>query len=206
MSLTIICDLDSTVVDLLTPWLDAYNRDYGDSLTTADIREWDISKIVKPACGRHIFDYLAEPGLFLRAQPFTGVIDALHAIAADGHRVYIASDCFYPINAKEKMEWCHKALPFIPRDQIILGAAKHLLCADVFIDDSPGQVERYRAAWGLKPIVLTLGFPYNECIESLADVYARDWRSPDAAWHMFSDAIRECDVTLPDGRRVPSVA
>lgn len=181
----IFCDLDSTITDMHTPWLTAYNAEYDDALTVEHLTSWNIEKYVK--CGKNIYDIIARPGFFRDVRAFPGAVDGVRALSND-HEVYIVTDTFYPINAKEKMEWCAEHLPFLPRQRVILGAAKALLRGNVLIDDAPHNIVAYRSAWP-NSFICTLAFPYNEHVADVADVYARDWRTPEAAWAEIVAAV-----------------
>lgn len=202
--LTILCDLDSTLADLHNPLIAIYNREFNDRLKIADLKTWNLMDHVKPECGRLIYDrFLRTPGLFNNMKPFPGAVERLKNLVDDGHDVYIATDVFFPEHATEKLRWCQEHVPFIPRDHIVLGAPKHMLRADVLIDDSPHQVRRYRQAWGFGPLILVLAFPYNECVDGMADLRAFDWLTPEQAWNQFLYRIRCFDDSYPRERRAP---
>jgi len=57
-------DVDQVTLDLLPVWLSLYNRDYHDNLQPKDITEWGIHHLVKPSCGKRIYDYLHLPELY----------------------------------------------------------------------------------------------------------------------------------------------
>ena len=56
-------DLDSTLNNLDKVWLDRYNNDYNDNIK--EWSQWDMEKIVKPECGKKIYNYLHEKNFFL---------------------------------------------------------------------------------------------------------------------------------------------
>lgn len=52
--MTILCDVDSVVANIMPEWLRMYNEECGDALRPPDIVEWDMHKLVKPECGRKL--------------------------------------------------------------------------------------------------------------------------------------------------------
>lgn len=84
----IYVDVDGVVADLVTPWLAAYNQDYGDNLTPADIKGWNIDKYVK--CSYAIYDYLS-PALYASVEPIPGALAGVAYLRNLGHRVIFAT-------------------------------------------------------------------------------------------------------------------
>ncbi len=44
---SIAIDMDDVLNNLMPTWLDAYNREYGDTRAATDITDWDVWKHVK---------------------------------------------------------------------------------------------------------------------------------------------------------------
>ena len=51
-------DCDDVVINLVPNWLYFYNEHYKDNLKVDDIQDWDISRYVKPECGKKIYEYI----------------------------------------------------------------------------------------------------------------------------------------------------
>lgn len=202
----ILIDLDGIVVDLLSVWLQLYNREWNDHLTKHDITAYDFSDLVKPECGRAIFkDYLSRPGLFAALPPIPGAVDALKELQERGHEIVIASYPPSPEAAKDKLIWIEKYLPFISKhywtdmgqscSTVMLGHEKWMLKADAIIDDDPYNVVTYGRAWPSAKLIM-MDYPYNRQVpsvdpagpvilprESRNDIYvALDYRDTANAW------------------------
>src|SRR5690625_2202655 len=63
-NVTILCDVDGVVADLLTEWVRRYNAKYDDDLSPEDITEWEMHRNVKPECGTDIHNFLRMPNLY----------------------------------------------------------------------------------------------------------------------------------------------
>jgi 5'-nucleotidase len=187
--LTILCDMDGIVTDLLKKWLDRYNTDHGDDLAVVDIKG-QIHEHVKPEVGTKIYDYIKEPGFFDDLEPIPGAIKTLTALVMEGHNVFLATaHADNPQCASAKIRWAQEHLGF-SRKQVILIHAKHLLRGDVFIDDTSKKIKAYKEAWP-DSSVLTIAYPYNENVVGIADLRAKDWSKPELAWDAMAQYIRD---------------
>lgn len=84
--MNIAVDVDEVVASLIPAWLNAYNGDYNDSLTSDEIISWSIHDFVKPSCGRKIYEYLT-PQLYDVVEPVAGALEGILKLRELGHRV-----------------------------------------------------------------------------------------------------------------------
>jgi 5'-nucleotidase len=98
-------DVDDVCGDLITPTLARYNKEYGDNLTKNQILEWDISKFVKPECGKDIFKYFELKDLYDEVYPIEGALETINLIkSVDEIRVvYITTATIG--SAGRKLQW-----------------------------------------------------------------------------------------------------
>lgn len=145
----IAIDADGVVCDLHGGWLPRYNRDYDDNLTIADIVTWDMHTLVKPACGRKIYDYLSQPDLYDDVPVMAGAEAGVAAIRALGHDIVFATSCTYGM-VDQKARWFEQ-MGFcapnpdgrgLPKEFVPIGA-KHWLDAHLLIDDGPHNVRAW---------------------------------------------------------------
>jgi len=183
----ILIDLDSTVADLLTPWLTLYNADWPDQLTVADITHWDLHLCAQG--GVAIYDYLSRPGLVRNLLPYEGAVEGVKTLFDLGHELYIVTAAHSPVNLSEKAEWCQQHLPFLTKRQLVIAHEKHIIPADVLIDDSPSNALAYRMA---HPAAITTGirFPYNETAGAVFTFLADDWSNPKRAWDVIMNGVQ----------------
>lgn len=185
--LTIAVDLDSTVADLWAEWLGLYQEEYDEVVSVADMKSWDAEDNVK--IGHEIYKYLEDPFLYRRLYPYPGAVEALQRLHDAGHDIHIVSaPSKHEQTAADKIWWCRQHLPFVKRQKITLSHAKgHFLC-DVFIDDSPRNIEDHLRK---QPQSYRLGiaFPYNNCVRDYMDLRAESWADTKAAWEEMEDFI-----------------
>jgi len=136
-------DLDGVVVNIMQNWLDQYNRDWEDDLTTERITAWETHSFAKG--GTRIYDYMWREGFFGEAPPYPGAIEAIQCLWNLNHTIYFAStpipSAFCP---KEKYDWVEHYLPEIGRENVILGWNKGLLRGDALVDDKPENLLKFK--------------------------------------------------------------
>lgn len=179
--------MDGIIVNLTQKWLNLYNRDHDAQLEIADIKEWELSKSVKK--GVKINDYLYTPNFFLDVDPIEGALEGLKAIQDAGHHLVILSAPSWPGNsATDKITWMQRHAPFVNKRDIILGHNKFLVRGDILIDDSPTNIQSYRAHWPLAKI-MTIAYPFNQKVRQLCDVFAEGFSNTKNAWKTIVSEI-----------------
>lgn len=186
----ILVDLDSTVANLLPSWLSLYNDKYKDHLAIEDLKTFDISSIVRPECGERIFQLLDHPGLFRDIPPYRKAIEVLHEWHRTGHEITIvtAANPETPGMISDKWAWVRRYLPFVDLEHFVLCSGKHVVCGEVFLDDSPDQISRYRERWP-EAFIGGIAFPYNSKVENMMNCRAIDYRDPERAWGQIKQAV-----------------
>lgn len=83
-------DFDSTLFDLLGPWVAAHNRVYEKQMTVEEITDWGMENFADPVCGNKIYD-LVTPELYEEVKPFPLALEAVEAVMGRGHTVTFAT-------------------------------------------------------------------------------------------------------------------
>lgn len=132
MTIKIIAfDIDSVLAEIMEPWLDRYNKDYGDNLTQDKIINWEINVFCKPECGHHIFDYLT-PDLYDITKPIPGAIEAVRFAKTRGRVIFVTSAAYSP---GRKFAWLQDHGFFPKEHDYVECRDKSLIKADIMIDD-----------------------------------------------------------------------
>lgn len=159
----ILIDLDNIAVDLLPYWLMKIQTNTGVVAEIKDIIHWDLHRcppldsIVDKAA---VYSRLQDPGFFEYAPPMAGVAEGVRRLMDAGHEVYVVTARHGAQSMPETMRWIATHLPFVKERQVIFCYDKHLIPADILIDDKPENIEMYRAAWP-KATTITIEYPYN---------------------------------------------
>ncbi|MBX6394304.1 MAG: 5'(3')-deoxyribonucleotidase [Alicyclobacillaceae bacterium] len=202
---TLLIDMDSVIVDLMSAWCARYNADWNDNLSPSDILTWEWEKYVKPECGRRIYQYLDEPGMFLHLQPLPHAIDVLKRLSNHFEILIVTSSRRSAM--AEKDEWVSRHLPFIGRKNLIFAHRKDRVCGDLLFDDAPHNLEAFQRTG--RPAV-AMDYAYNRHVSCLR---VGGWLEfEQLVWRLFGqrgggggeDAGREqsaaCDCRCRTGR------
>lgn len=130
--MTILCDVDEVVNNLIEALLAKYNAKYNDYITIADIVEWDISKAIKPEC-KNIFKEFCTDEFFktLKPQPKAKeVIDEM----MQKHDFYFISST-YPNHVEAKDKWLRNTFKGYDSSKLVICRNKSLVYGDILIDD-----------------------------------------------------------------------
>src|ERR1035437_6639185 len=148
-------DLDSTLDNLETVWLEKYNEDYNDNLKEWD--NWELYKVIKPECGKKIFDYLREPGFFYNLDIKKDAKEVV-AFLAEHYDLYIVT-AYIPETCLDKTNWIKKHNLAIDQKNIIFINNKGLLQLDYLIDDGPHNFKDFKG----KGVLLDMA--YNRMLQ-----------------------------------------
>ena len=179
----IACDVDGVVAPLIQEVLRRYNRDWQDTLTINDIMNWDFYNLVKPECGKKVYDYFRDPDMYECLVPMDGAVLGIQRLRDMGHTIIFATSCYYGM-VDQKATWMERygfCLPpksggMLP-DDLIIATAKHHLVADLLIDDAPHTIETWLKT-GRRAIMME--YPYNKTLD-ITSAYtpwlrrAHDW-------------------------------
>jgi len=157
--LTIILDVDGVVADLMTPWLNEYNKDYGDTLNVSDIQSWNAHSYTKPECGTKFYNYIEDPTLYDVVLPTSpDVLEFVSQIKKEGHRViYVTTSTLGSSGAKYK--WLKKWSFLDSMNDYVEATDKNLIKADILVDDKYENAQRWYLSGGL-PVLFRQ--PWNE--------------------------------------------
>lgn len=187
--LTIFVDLDAIVIDLIRPWLGWYNAKYEDNVTVDEIVQYKVDKFCKKTNVEGVFAFFEEHANYANCPVLPGAAEALKELDKNGHDVIIATATAGQ-TAHLKWHLVNKAAPWFNENDVMVGSRKEKLFGDVFIDDAPKNIVRYRNAWPSSHI-LTIAYPYNRDCRSLVNLYAQDHNNTDKAWAEICGYIHE---------------
>ena len=167
INIILLVDLDCTTVMFLEELCSRYNKMYGKNLHPDDITEWSLH----PFMGDEGIEIFKQPGFFFDLKPYPYAIDVLKNLHQEEFEILIATDCLENLIIQQgKQKWLDKYLPFIPKDNIYFTNQKHLIYADLIVDDAPKYINNfpgYRVIWDK---------PYNRNnVRADYRIYENDW-------------------------------
>ncbi|SRR5258706_15706808 len=137
MQKTILVDIDDVTLDLMSVWLNCYNKDYDDNLTEYDIKSWDMSKYVK--CGNAIYDYLKYPSLYDNVIPVQGAMSGITMLRAFDYRIIFCT-ASSPEQSGIKYNLLKHYQLIDEHKNYIEAQDKSLICSDYMLDDNPNNL------------------------------------------------------------------
>ncbi len=169
----ILIDMDGITMDLHTPWLSAYTELTGDTLQIEQIVDYETSQFVKyPAELYSIFD---RPGFYDQVLPIPGAVKAVRALR-ESYDVHFCTATHNADWARSKIELAEKYFGIGYKD-VVLTHHKHLVEADILIDDKPATLEKW---YKKKRLSATIAWPWN--LTCPTSFMAHGWRDTEAAW------------------------
>ena len=133
--LTIVCDVDDVLFNLLPYWVDIINKRHGTSVNAADITQWDMQETFPSLTKEQIRAPLLEREFWEHIPTINGACECLERLVEDGHKVYLCTATDHR-NFKYKVEALQEHFPMIPKKSIMSVWDKSLIACDVFIDDA----------------------------------------------------------------------
>jgi len=127
-----IIDADEVIINLIEPWLNIYNLEFGQNLQKEEITNWDISKFVVPEAKTEIFRYIEHPDIFYASEPVQDSLWGFECLRDMGLRPVVGT-----ANDIEGCKWIWlKEHGFIddPRD-LIVAMDKSLIRGNFLLDD-----------------------------------------------------------------------
>jgi len=176
----VLLDMDGIVVDLVTPWLEAAHACCPPSdkpLTVTDVIA-AYNGLERTPCGEHVYEHLGHD-LFRSLRPLPGALESIERLVAFGHDVVIVTaSSKEPSTAAAKLAWVEEHLGW-SRHRVIVAQRKELVRGDVFVDDSPSNLEAYARAWPSAQLH-TIAYPYNADVVNVRRWFS--WEDPEGAW------------------------
>jgi 5'(3')-deoxyribonucleotidase len=129
-------DMDEVMADTLTRWLECYNRDFGTTITKADLHGKRLYDLVGPRGATAARAYLDRPEFF-RDLPLMEGSQQIVKLLSERYEVFVTSAAMdHPNSFAAKYSWLKEHFPFIPDKRIVFCGDKSIIRADFMIDDS----------------------------------------------------------------------
>jgi len=130
-------DFDDVIGNLVSTWLDNYNRDNDDNLSEKDIKSWDIGLYTK--IGKEIYDYLKHPSLYDDVKPVLNSFFGVSSLINMGYRVVFITASTTEQSGR-KYTWLSENGYINSKSDYYEAVDKSLIATDYLIDDNPENV------------------------------------------------------------------
>lgn len=161
----ILIDIDGILCNTLPAWLDEIQRQTRGVIkpTIEDLKVYEMEKCppLDQVDPKIIFGILQNNYWTLNLPPMPYAGKSLRKLMDAGHEVYLVTARSGSEHVVETFEWLKKHFPFVDiRRQLIFCHEKHLIEADVLIDDRPQTLVDY-ARYHPKATLMAIKYPYN---------------------------------------------
>lgn len=139
--LTVLVDMDDTIENLTSAWVDYLNARHGAVVNVSDISDWDFTKAFPSLRKEEVYAPLFEDSFWDWVKPIDGAVEALQRLIADGHKVFIVTTSNYHTLAAKMEKVLFQYFPFLNWNDVIITSNKQLINGDVLVDDGVHNLE-----------------------------------------------------------------
>lgn len=135
---TIKLDIDGVMRDCVTPLLDIYNAEFGESVVYADIKDWDIGKFLKhnKKYGEYFAKHPVE--IFENSPMYHENIPEVVKALQEKYIIHVTTNQFKGLEG-HTINWLHNNN--IPYDNISFARDKTIISGGMLIDDGLHNLE-----------------------------------------------------------------
>lgn len=167
MKKIIAVDVDDVCLDLVSIWLELYNKEWNDNLTKDKITDWKISDFVKPECGKKVLKYIEDPSIYDLCQQIPGALTGINYLKTIGRVIFLTASTNGASGRKYK--WL-KENNFIDKiEDYVEAHDKLLIRADIMIDDKYETIKCFDGAGFLFTQPWNKKYYYPQRIDSWAE-------------------------------------
>lgn len=135
MKMTVLVDIDDTIIQLLPSWVGYLNKHYNLDVNYKDITDWDVSKFFPSLTKVQVYKALSQEEVWKNIKPMPGAVEYLKKLIDEDFDVYLVTATDYR-NVFLKFEYVIKRyFPYITWDKVIVASNKSMIKGDFLIDD-----------------------------------------------------------------------
>lgn len=157
-------DLDSTLNCLVESWVDAYNKKYSDNFTINNITLWNWESLIKPECGKDIYNIIKEPGFFANLKVKEDAQEVTQWLITEKNCEIFVVTAYFPVVVLDKVSWLDNYFPHIPSKNIIFCNEKGRFNGDILIDDGAHNIKAF-ANSNPTSVSILIDSPWNQNLE-----------------------------------------
>lgn len=139
MKKVILIDIDDTLWDLLTPWIDCLNKAHNLDINVCDCQGWDMEGLFPTLTKEQIYEPLHGDSFWNGVKPINGAQEYVKRLLDEGYDIRICTATSYR-GCKGKIEHFLSLFPFIDPHNIIMCYDKQLINGFILVDDYVGNL------------------------------------------------------------------
>ena len=170
--IVVLIDLDDTIIDLITPWINSLNQKHGLNVSISDIDNWDICKFFPTLSRYEVFEPIFEKGFWDNVKPKGDAVEYVRKLYDDGYRIYICTNSNYKTLPEKLDKVLFKYFDFLSWNDVIVTSNKQLVNADFLVDDAIHNLINGR----YKGILMEAQHNKNFNIQGYGITRAKNWR------------------------------
>lgn len=132
----VLVDMDDTIENLRSAWINRLNEKYGMSVDVNAITEWDLYEYYPNLSREQIFSPMFEEGFWETVLPKFDAIKYLSMLYNEGFDLYLVTASHYATLAEKFTKALFPYFPFFTLDHIIVCSNKQLINGHVLVDDA----------------------------------------------------------------------
>jgi 5'(3')-deoxyribonucleotidase len=162
----IAIDIDSTIIEIMQPWLNIYNHRTGENAKISDVTQFGIHHIFTKLPKDEIY-YIFEELDYDKMELFDNVLQTIQKLQASGHKICFHTNVLEHGSATKKLIMLQKFFGKSGYDYVVGnrngGKLKYLTGANVIIEDCIENCE-----FGIKHGIMTIMYkrPWNKSYEN----------------------------------------
>lgn len=131
----ILIDCDDVIIDLVSTWIDEFNKKYNTKYSIYDIREWDIAKCITTHSKEQIFSILYDKDFIDKIKPIKNSFKYMYKLKKLGYDIKILTSTDYRLIGN-KINKLLALFPYLSSTDFIITTYKELVHGDIIIDDN----------------------------------------------------------------------
>lgn len=144
MNMTILVDMDDTLVGLLPAWITFLNKRHGLNVKPEEVTEWDMRKAFPSLTDKEIYGPLETEDFWDSVVPLPYARTYLQKLVEEGHKIKVCTASHHNTVAPKLNKALFPYFNFIGYKDVIICSDKHLIKGDMIIDDGPHNLKDFK--------------------------------------------------------------
>lgn len=133
--ITILLDMDDTLENFVTAWVNALNKKYNKSVLPEQIVNWKIKMFYPELTEEEILSPVTEGDFWRDVKPKDNAVKYVTQLHEEGYKIYVCTASYYA-TIREKLDYAlFPYFDFFKWTDIIIANKKQMIKGDILVDD-----------------------------------------------------------------------